>query len=79
MEPVKLVTSKAFSHDELITCLLQIGVERDEDPYRLWDYIFLRGDAIVWIDPDDRERYPNPEVDTLVESKLGAPPQNYNA
>jgi DNA-directed RNA polymerase specialized sigma24 family protein len=43
----------------------------------LWDYIFFRGEAIVWIDPDDPENYPDPEVDTLVESKLGAPPQTY--
>jgi hypothetical protein len=53
MEPVELVTSKAFSQDELITSLLQIGIERDEDSYRLWDYIFFRG---VTHEPEARHR-----------------------
>jgi hypothetical protein len=51
MEPVKLVTSKAFSQDELIASLLQVGVKRDENPHRLWDYVLRTGEAIVWIDP----------------------------
>src|SRR5579859_6634170 len=75
MEPVTLWTSKAFSQDELVTALLQIGVKRDENPNRLWDFVVRRGEAIVWIDPDDTEHYPNPEVDALIESKLGEPPQ----
>ncbi len=77
MEPVKLVTSKEFSRDELIAFLLQIGVKRDETPNRLWDYVLRMGEAIVWIDPDDQEHYPNPEVDALIESKLGNPPRTY--
>ena len=77
MEPVELVTSKPFSRDELIASLLQIGVERDETPNRLWDYVFRTGEAIVWIDPDDPENYPDPEIDALIESKLGSPPQTY--
>jgi hypothetical protein len=77
MESVELVTSKAFSQDELITSLLQIGVKRDEDPDHLWDYVLRRGEAIVWIDPDHPERYPDSEVDTLIESKVGDSPQTY--
>src|SRR5262249_36821826 len=77
MESVKLVTSKAFSRDELIASLLQVGVKPDEGPNRLWDYVLRAGEAIVWVDPDDLEHYPNPEVDTLIESKLGGPPQTY--
>jgi len=75
MEPVELVTSKAFSRDELITALFQIGVKCEESPHRMWDYALRRGEAIVWIDPDDPEDYPNPEVDALIESKLGEPPR----
>jgi hypothetical protein len=77
MESVELVTSKAFSQDELITALLQIGVKRDENPNHLWDYVLRRGEAIVWIDPDHPEHYPDSEVDTLIESKLGDPPRTY--
>ena len=77
MEPVELVTSKAFSQDELITALLQMGVKRDQNPNRLWDYVLRTGEAIVWIDPDDPEHYPNPEVDALIERKLGGPPRTY--
>jgi hypothetical protein len=75
MEPVELVTSKEFSQDELITSLLQIGVRRDENPNRLWDYVLRTGEAIVWVDPDDPERYPDSEVDALIESKLGDLPR----
>ena len=77
MEPVELVTSQPFSQDELIASLLQMGVERDEDPDRLWDYVLCEGEAIVWVDPEDPEHYPNPEVDALIESKLGEPPRTY--
>lgn len=76
MEPVKLVTSKAISRDDLIDFLLQIGVKRDENPNRLWDYVLRTGEAVVWVDPDDPEHYPNPEVDALIESKLGDQPRS---
>ena len=42
MKPVEIVTSKEFVQDELIPSLLQIGVERDENPDRLWDYVLSR-------------------------------------
>jgi hypothetical protein len=75
MEPVTLWTSQTFSRDELITALLEIGVKRDENPHRLWDFVCRKEEAIVWVDPDDDEHYPNPEVDELIERKLGSPPQ----
>src|SRR5215470_4671034 len=77
MEPVELITSKAISRDEVITFLLQMGVEREQSPHRIWDYAIRRGEAIVWVDPDDVEHYPDPEVDALIENKLGGPPQTY--
>src|SRR5579859_46233 len=78
MEPVELVTSKSFSRDELITTLLQMGVKSEESSHRIWDYALRKGEAIVWVDPDDTEHYPDSEADVLlVESKLGGSPRTY--
>src|SRR5262249_32300065 len=78
MDPVELVTSKALSRDELITALLQMGVKCEESPHRMWDYALRRGEAIVWVDPDHSEHYPDTEVDpVLMQSKLGDSPRTY--
>ena len=77
MRPVKLFTSKTLSQEEVASLLLQIRVERDESSHRIWDYRIDSGEAIVWVDPDDPEHYPNPEIDALIESKLGVPSKMY--
>jgi hypothetical protein len=77
MEPVRLMTSKAFSQDELVASLLEIGVQRDETPGHPWEYFACRGEALVWVDPDHPEIYPDPEVDALIESKLGDLPRTH--
>lgn len=78
MKSAELVTSKAFSRDELIIALLQVGVKCEESPHRIWDYAVRRGEAIVWVDPDHSEHYPDTVVDpVLMQSKLGDTPRTY--
>lgn len=75
MQEVKLLSSSEIPQDELIAFLLHIGVQREESAHRIWDYALRREDAVVWLSLNDPENYPNPEVDELIEDKLGAPPQ----
>jgi hypothetical protein len=76
MEPVELLTSKAFSREELVTTLLEMGVEREASSDPGWELVLRRGDFAVWVILDNDEPHdPDPEGDALIESKLGAPPQ----
>ena len=75
MKEVRLLSSEAIPQDELIDFLLQVGVEREESPHRIWDYALRKKNAIVWLDLNDQENYPDPEFDPVIENKLGALPQ----
>ncbi len=75
MKEARLLAKSNIPQDELISFLLQIGVEREKSPHRIWDYALRHGEAIVWLELEDLENYPDPEVDALIESKLGASPQ----
>jgi len=76
MDQVRLLSNVEIPRSDLVNYLLEIGVQYREDPYQLSNYYLHTGEATVWIDLDDIEpHYPNPEIDALIEQKLGDPPR----
>jgi hypothetical protein len=74
-EPVALLSSAEIRRDELVTFLHQAGAAPVESAYRIFDYILKSGEAYFWIDLDDVEQYPDPEIDALIAQKLGGGPR----
>jgi len=75
MREIEVLSSREIPQEELIAFLLHIGVQREESSHRIWDYALRRDDAVVWLDLNDPENYPDPGVDASIEEKLGASPQ----